>query len=91
MVQKEFNWEEFLSNNRIGVNCQTEEQAKDFCRRMHEHELEWRSGVSYLDKTDWHLHKESTCYFSDGSRSDLDYSRVVGYRILEWSDYTFNE
>ena len=47
----EFNWEEFISNDKIAVHCATEEQAKDFCKQMHGHGLEWADGESYLTKT----------------------------------------
>lgn len=37
---KQFNWEEFKDgNNKIAVHCKTEEEAKDFCKQMHEHGL----------------------------------------------------
>jgi hypothetical protein len=87
MIKKEFNWEKFLSNKTIGVHCSTEEQAIDFCKQMHEHELRWRDGESYLEDISWQTHKEDTCYFSDGCRSDLAYPKKAGYKILEWSSY----
>ena len=59
-----FNWEEFTSNDKIAVHCTTEEQAKDFCRQMHEHGLEWADGESYLTKTYWNVYKENTCNVS---------------------------
>ena len=40
----EFNWEEFISNDKIAVHCKTEEQAKDFCRHMHKHALDIVTG-----------------------------------------------
>lgn len=48
---KKFNWEEFKDkNNKIAVHCKTEEEAKDFCKQMHEHGLKWCSGASYIKK-----------------------------------------
>ena len=39
---KEFNWSEFKdTNNIIAVHCKTEEEAKDFCKQMHEHGMRW--------------------------------------------------
>lgn len=30
-----FNWDEFKNkDNKIAVHCKTEEEAKDFCKRM---------------------------------------------------------
>lgn len=30
------------------VHCKTEEEAKDFCKQMHEHGMKWCNGESYL-------------------------------------------
>ena len=82
-----FNWEEFLSNDKIAVHCKTEEQAIDFCRQMHEHGLEWIDGQSYLKNTSWETYKEKTAYEADGTFANLQYYTENGYTILEWSDY----
>ena len=40
-----FNWDEFKdADNKIAVHCKTEEEAKDFCKRMYEHGMKWRDG-----------------------------------------------
>ena len=82
-----FNWEEFLSNDKIAVHCSTEEQAKDFCRQMHERGLEWRDGQSYLKLTSWETYKEETVYKGDGCFANLRYYKNNNCTILEWSDY----
>lgn len=42
---KKFNWEEFKDkNNKITVHCKTEEEAKDFCKQMHEHGMKGVGG-----------------------------------------------
>lgn len=82
-----FNWEEFLSNDKIAVHCRTEEQAIDFCRQMHEHGLTWNSGESYLKFTEWNVYKEKTVYEGDGAFANLEYYTKNNCTILEWSDY----
>ena len=82
-----FNWEEFLSNDKIAVHCSTEEQAKNFCRQMHERGLKWRDGQSYLKNTSWETYKEETAYEGDGCFASLGYYKNNNYTILEWSDY----
>ena len=82
-----FNWEEFLSNDKIAVHCSTEEQAKNFCRQMHERGLEWRDGQSYLKDTNWKVYKEEIVYGGDGCFANLGYYKNNNYTILEWSDY----
>ena len=89
MAQKEFDWEVFLaSDNNIAVHCSTEEQAIDFCKKMHEHGLKWRGGQSYLELTYWRAHKKETVYGSDRRYADSECYTDKNYIILEWSDYT---
>ncbi len=82
-----FNWEEFLSNDKIAVHCRTEEQAIDFCKQMHERGLKWRDGQSYLKDTNWKGYKEETAYGGDGGFANFGYYKNNNYTILEWSDY----
>ena len=88
---KKFNWDEFKDeDNKIAVHCKTEEEAKDFCKRMHEHGMKWRSGKSYLKETNYESCEEETCYIK-GEFSPYQYYKSNGYEILEWSDYTNKE
>lgn len=86
---KQFNWEEFLDkNNKIAVHCKTEEEAKDFCKQMYEHGLKWDNSTnSYIERTNWHVLKEKTCYTNHGRYCDKDYYIENDCEILEWSDY----
>lgn len=89
---KKFNWEEFKDkNNKIAVHCKTEEEAKDFCKQMHEHGLKWCSGASYIKKTNYDVYKDKICYYVEGEYSNLNYAWKKGYKILEWSDYMKKE
>lgn len=84
---KKFNWDEFKDeDNKIAVHCKTEEEAKDFCKRMHEHGMKWCSGKSYLKETNYESCEEETCYIK-GEFSPYQYYKSDGYEILEWSDY----
>lgn len=41
---EKINWDEFKNaEKKIAVHCKTEEEAKDFCRKMHEHGMKWRT------------------------------------------------
>lgn len=86
---KEFNWEDFKDeNNKIAVHCKTEDEAKDFCKKMHEHGLMWCSHTdSYIERTNWHICKEKTCYSNSGRYCNKDYYIENDFKILEWSDY----
>ena len=88
---KRFDWDEFKNeDNKIAVHCKTEEEAVDFCKQMHEHGMEWNSGRSYLENTNYEDHREKTCYAA-GSYEAYRYCKVGGYEILEWSDYMQKE
>lgn len=83
-----FNWDEFKdTDNKIAVHCKTEEEAKDFCKRMHEHGMKWRDGESYLECTEYGKHLSEPCYTGYGEYSRNEYYKSKGYKILEWSDY----
>lgn len=85
---KKFNWNEFKNkDNKIAVHCKTEEEAKDFCRQMHEHGMRWCTGKSYMEKTNYEEYKGETCYIRFGMFSSYRYYNSEGYEILEWSDY----
>lgn len=89
---KKFNWKEFKNkDNKIAVHCKTEEEAKDFCKRMHEHGMKWSTGKSYMEKTNYEEYKGETCYIRFGMFSSYRYYNSEGYEILEWSDYMQKE
>ena len=89
---KKFNWKEFKNkDNKIAVHCKTEEEAKDFCKRMHEHGMKWSTGKSYMEKTNYEEYKGETCYIGFGMFSSYRHYNSEGYEILEWSDYMDKE
>lgn len=84
---RKFNWDEFKDGkNNIAVHCKTEEEAKDFCKQMHEHGMKWCNGESYLKNTNY-MRNEGTCYYGSGEYSTRDFAEKYNYKILEWSDY----
>lgn len=84
---RKFNWDEFKNKyNKIVVHCKTEEEAKDFCKRMHEHGMKWRDGDSYLEHTEYGRYLSKTCYTGDGGFASCVFCESEGYKILEWSD-----
>ena len=88
---RKFNWDEFKNkDNKIAVHCKSEEEAKDFCKRMHEHGMKWCSGESYLKETNYKFCEEEICYIK-GEFSPYQYYKSNGYEILEWSDYMQKE
>ncbi len=89
---RKFNWDEFKDkDNKIAVHCKTEEEAKDFCRQMHEHGMKWSTGKSYMEKTNYEEYKGETCYTGFGVFSSYRYYNSEGYEILELGDYMQKE
>ena len=89
---KKFNWDEFKNKyNKIVVHCKTEEEAKDFCKQMHEHGMKWCNGESYLKNTNYNARNEGTCYYGAGEYSSRVFVEKYNYKILEWSDYMQKE
>ena len=89
----EFNWDEFKDrNNKIAVNCKTQEEANDFCKQMNEHGLKWCDGKSYLYDNYWKIYKENTCYINQGQHcynGGGEYTVLDElYTVLNWSDYS---
>ena len=89
---KEFNWEDFKNiDNKIAVHCKTEEEAKDFCKQMHEHDMTWISGRWYLVYTYYEEYKDESCYTNYGVVVTYGFCKENGYTIVEWSDYMQKE
>lgn len=91
-MKKEFDWDKFKNeSNKIVVHCRTEEEAKDFCRKMHEQGMRWRDGESYLECTEYGKYLSETCYTGYGEFTSYDFYKEHEYIILEWSDYMQKE
>lgn len=88
---KKFDWKKFR-NEKIAVHCKTEEEAKDFCKKMHEQGMKWNGdGNSFLGETKYRTFQEKTCYSGTGCYCPYDYYKENKYTILEWSDYMRKE
>lgn len=87
---KKFDWEKFKTE-KIAVHCKTEDEAKDFCQKMHEQGMKLADMNSFLKRTKYHTFQKNTCYSCDGYYCYYDYYKENEYTILEWSDYMRKE
>ncbi len=88
----DFNWDAFKDkSNKIAVHCKTKEEAKDFCRRMHEHGMTWCTCRSYLDITNFDVLKREICYTGYGTFSSYGKFKEENFTILEYEDYFMNK
>lgn len=55
------------------VNCQTEEEAKEFLSFMHENGYKWCSGDTTISKTYWEVNRNNTVYYFDVVYEDISY------------------
>lgn len=71
------------------IYCKTEIEAKDFCKKAHEHGYKWGSGDSLLTKT--HFYSKGVWYMSPTNRiiviSDSD-SKTID---IKWENYINND
>lgn len=92
-MSRKFNLKDY--KGKYVMCCKTEEEAKDFCRVMHESDRTWSMGQSYADETYWgkllHNGKSPIYYkFNDGLWGITDHTSV-GYIVLHWSDFMQKE
>ena len=73
---------------KYAMHCKTEEEAKEFCKVMHDAGRTWFSGTPYLPCTMWDWHSEKTVYyFNEGGYGFTEGPITQDYTILEWSDF----
>lgn len=89
-MSKTFNFEDYQGD--YVMRCMTEEEAKDFCRVMHDAGRKWCDGQSYLDNTWWDEDRYRTCYnFNANKKGSIDFYAAHGYHVLYWSDFMDKE
>lgn len=90
-IEMKFDWDKFRDiENKIAVHCKTEEEANDFCRKMHNHGMKWCTGRSYLSDNNF-KYTRGTCYCNNGTCGSYYHIINIGYTILEWKDYMEKE
>ena len=97
-MSKKFNLDDYTG--KYVMCCKTEEEAKDFCRVLHEAGRKWSSGDSYLENTYWDcdnplsalglVGKNRYYQFNEGMYSTRSHF-VDDYEILYWSDFMKKE
>lgn len=95
-----FDWEKFR-NERVAVNCRTEEAAKEFIKECYKRDMKWYR--ESMNTTYYNSHKEETAYaFKFGLLDKLGYAdthwyKKAGYEIVEYTsekkqtEFTFQE
>lgn len=82
-----FNLEEYTDLD-YAMHCPEEWMAEAFCNYLHDHGRAWCNGESYEQYTQYYTYEEETVYlFNKGMFG----SSNVGYKILEFTDFTFSE
>ena len=70
------------------IHCKTEEEAVALCKIMDDAGLEWAGGSSYIDKTQWNLYKEDTCYMpQSGQYGSIQYCTKNFNIVYEASEF----
>lgn len=73
------------------VNCQTEEEAKEFLSFMHKNGYKWIDGTSLINMTCF-IHGRLTCYNTNNvnnkiSHSDEAYYKNKGYEVITYQQF----
>ena len=84
-----FNPKEY--NKMTVMHCHTKEQAEEFAEYLDYFGYKLRNGQRYKGNIDFSFQNQ-TCYnFNTGTYGDIDYFRVKGYVILEFSDFEWTD
>lgn len=96
IIKEKFDWDVFIDSrnyarDRIVVHCQTEEEARQFCKMMHKHGLRWADGSSFIHDDGWYKYRERTYYSGSGTRGSIDFANIRGDIILKFRLLDFTE
>ena len=74
------------------MHCETEPEAKIFCKFLSDSGLIWRDETSYLDDNQFRIYGTETCYnFNNGSFSRIKFYKNYNFVVLEFSDFDFSD
>ena len=63
------------------MHCKTEKEAKDFCQYLHSVGREWCDGTSYLDNTEYDVHRGDIAYnFNTNTYCEVDWYYERNYK-----------
>lgn len=73
------------------VNCQTEEEAKEFLSFMHENGYKWVDGTSLINMTCF-IHGRLTCYNTNNVNNNISHSNEAcfknkGYKVITYQQF----
>ena len=74
---------------KIAVNCETENESKEFLVEADKRGFKWNSGNFLLNHLCWHVYEDETCYchnYNGACYADTDFYKSHGYAIIYYSD-----
>ena len=84
-------FDRFLKGEKIAINCETEEEAKNLFAILNRQGVKWiESEELSIDDTEWARYEKDTCY--DNSERELQFGSSAcyerqGYTIVKFKDY----
>jgi len=78
-----------FKSEKIAINCETEQEAINFCNWMHRKGLKWFGGDSYQDDSSYISFTSNTCYTqlnAIGNYSSFSFYKEKDYTIVKFSD-----
>lgn len=84
---------EYFKNNKVAINCETEEEAKELFKILKEYGVKWWGDVELnIDETHWNDYQENT-YYEINTINELSYSynfyKNNNYKIIKFKDIEF--
>lgn len=86
-IPEEF-WDRWKTE-KIAVNCETENESKEFLVEADKRGFKWSSGNFLLNHLCWHVYEDETCYYHNcngACYADTDFYKSHGYAIIYYSD-----
>lgn len=86
MKNKKITLKEFFNaDEKLGIHCKNEEEAKKLCEAFDKMGKKWNSGNSYLE-TNWSYFLNKTCYLNSRIICETMFCKYRKYKVYEFED-----
>lgn len=77
-----------LLKNKEAVHCETEQEAQQVLKALHEDGYRWWDGASLtISSNNWNVYTENTCYSNRVGYAPYSFYSEEGYEILSATDF----
>lgn len=81
-----------FKNEKIAINCETEDEAKEFIKWCYLNEITWTNKKLGMNKTYYKEYKKTTCYIYHNKYQCLQYCSdnyyiIEGWKVVKYKDF----